>query len=136
LQVRQEAAQREATPWNPPHDLDQRIERFNARQRILFRSIRAELGAAAVRFVRSCCGRAADGHLDPFSQAELRADGTWDAAALREAAVQNRIDRPETDYDRLLQVELDTLRDQIGEARAVALREQIERLNDQRVSQD
>lgn len=112
-------------PFAPAEDLPNHIERLNARQRIVFRTIRAEVGAGAANFVRSCCGRSSSG-ADPFDGLTLRADGTWDADELRDAVVRHRLEEPAAVYDRLIELEFEMLREQIGEARANALREQVE----------
>ena len=114
-------------PWTPPEDLESTIARFNARQRVLYRTIRAEIGAGAVNFIRSCCGKVASAPTDPFEGVDLRNDGTWDADALRQAAIDQKLEDPWAEYERLLELEFDLLKIQIGEARAQALREQMDR---------
>jgi len=120
-----------ADAWTPPTDLAEQIARFNARQRVLYRTLRAEVGAGAVNFVRSCCGKVAADTVDPFEGVELHPDGTWDAGALARAAQDHRLDDPSTEYDRLLALEFELLRIHIGEARAQALQEQMERASAQ-----
>jgi hypothetical protein len=99
-------------PQAPPLD-EADIARFNARQRLVYRSIRAEVGAGAANFVRSC-------RTDLFAEAELAADGTWDAEVLR--------NKPAEAFERFLEAQLDRLTQHIGRSRAEALREQIRKL--------
>ncbi len=129
-----EAAEAESEPepdlpdWDPPSDLDDQISRFNARQRLLYRSIRAEVGAGAPNFVRSCCGQVAPGDANPFEGAQMNADGTWDIDGLRRAALEGRIPEPWREYERLIALELEMLRMHLGESRAQSLRQQIEQI--------
>ncbi len=111
--------------WEPPADLEAEIERFNARQRMLYRTIRAEVGAGAANFVRSCTQRLGDGTDDPFSGAELMSDGSWDVDSLKRAAQIHQLHDPASEYRRLLDVEIEMLRAHIGEPRAERLREKI-----------
>ncbi len=112
--------------FEPPEDLDFHIARLNARQKIVYRIIRTEVGAGAVNFVRSCATRL---EADPLEGAEMRADGSWDADSLRQVVIERRVDDPGRHYGRLIEVEIDTLRDLIGEARASSLRRQVERVD-------
>jgi len=98
-----------------PPLLDADISRFNARQRLLYRSIRAEVGAGAANFVRSC-------RTQPFTEAELSPDGTWDPEVLRRSAAA-----PEA-LDRLLEAQVERLTQHIGASRAQALRDQMRKL--------
>jgi hypothetical protein len=79
------------------------------------RSIRAEVGAGAANFVRSC-------RTQPFTEAELSPDGTWDPAVLRSSAAA-----PEA-LDRLLEAQVERLTQHIGASRAQALRDQMRKL--------
>jgi hypothetical protein len=116
----------ESLIFEPPADLDEQISRINMRQRVVFRTIRAEVGAGAVNFVRSCCGRTDSGEENPFRTVEIQPDGSWDSEGLRKAVVDLRIADPEGEYRRLVDTELEMLHMHIGEARAQALREQVE----------
>ncbi|HEX5045218.1 MAG TPA: DUF4388 domain-containing protein [Candidatus Polarisedimenticolaceae bacterium] len=98
-----------------PPLLDADISRFNARQRLLYRSIRAEVGAGAANFVRSC-------RIQPFAEAELSPDGTWDPEVVRRSSAA-----PEA-LDRLLEAQIERLTQHIGASRAQALRDQIRNL--------
>jgi hypothetical protein len=114
--------------FEPPHELDGMIARFNAMQRLVYRTVRAEVGAGAVNFVRACCEQLTADQSAALQEAELRADGSWDIEALRQAVVEHRVDDPWTDYQRLIEIEIDVLRQHIGEARAVELQRQVENI--------
>jgi hypothetical protein len=121
-------AEEAESDWIPPDDLELQIARFNARQRVIYRTIRAEVGAGAANFIRSCTGRVARQGTDPFSGAELQADGSWDVESLRRVCRELQIDDPAPDYERVIDAEIEALSVHIGERRAHALREQVERL--------
>lgn len=112
--------------YEPPYELDTMIARFNAMQRLVYRTVRAEVGAGAANFVRACCEQLAEGHSQSLQEAELRADGSWDTEILRQAVVEHRVDDPWADYQRLIEIEIDVLRQHIGETRAVELQRQVE----------
>ena len=114
--------------WEPPVDLDRQISVFNAGQRVVFRTIRAEVGAGAANFVRSCCGDQAAEIAGLFRHAELQTDGTWEVDGLRRAVVENRISDPSARYRRLLDLEMEMLKLHIGEARIASLQEQVDAL--------
>jgi hypothetical protein len=115
----------EEPDWDPPEGLDADIARFNAQQRVLYRTIRAEIGAGAANFVRSCTGRLARHGEDPFSAAELRSDGSWDVDSLRRVARDMPME-PASGYERVIEAEIEALSIHIGEVRAQALREKVE----------
>jgi len=117
----------EPDDWQAPPEVDERIARFNRRQRVLYRTIRAELGAGAANFVRSCAERIGPDGQDPFARAELRNDGSWNVGDLRRLA-RHAAD-PEGDYERLIEVEIETLREHIGESRALALKNALEQVD-------
>ncbi len=118
----------ETEPWEPPPDLDRQISVFNAGQRVLFRTIRAEVGAGAANFVRSCCGDPNDEISGLFRHAELQTDGTWEVDGLRRAVIEGRISDPGLRYRKLLAQEMEVLRLHIGEARISTLQEQVDAL--------
>ena len=115
------AAEPEVAPPAPafeveaPPLLDADISRFNARQRLLYRSIHAEVGAGAANFVRSC-------RIQAFAEAELSPDGTWDPDVVRRSSAA-----PEA-LERLLEAQIERLTQHIGASRAQALRDQIRNL--------
>ena len=111
--------------WIPPEDLDPQISRFNAMQRIVYRSIRSEVGAGAANFVKSCGGSLQDRFGDLFEAVDLQADGAWDPGELREALVERRVEDPWDGFRKLLDEEIDKLRVHIGEARASSLQERL-----------
>ncbi len=118
----------EMEPWEPPEDLDRQISVFNAGQRVVFRTIRAEVGAGAANFVRSCCGEHDDDMAGLFRHAELQTDGTWEVDGLRRAVVESRVSDPGLRYRKLLAQEMEMLRLHIGEARVSTLQEQVNAL--------
>lgn len=115
----------EAPAFVPPADLDGVIASFNARHVILFRALRAEIGAGAANFVRSCRGALDEELLGIFATAELRADGSWDPEGLRQSIVSHRIANAGTGFEKLLDGELRRLRAHLGESRASALADQL-----------
>lgn len=112
--------------FEPSPDLNRMIERFNAKQRLVYRAIRTEVGAGAVNFIRSCCGQLSPDASDSLHGAEIRADGSWDAEGLRRAAVEHRIDDPWPGYEALIQIEIDLLREHLGDARVLELQQRME----------
>ena len=118
----------ETDSWEPPVDLDRQISVFNAGQRVVFRTIRAEVGAGAANFVRSCCGDQGADIAPLFRHAELQTDGTWEVDGLRRAVVEGRISDPSSRYRRLLNQEMEMLKIHIGEARIITLQEQVDAL--------
>ncbi len=112
--------------WQPPDELDRDIARFNAVQRIVYRTVRAEVGAGAANFIRSCCSSSDGTPAEPVHGAELLADGSWDAEGLRSAVQDARIEQPWDAYHELIQREIEILRAHIGEARAAELEQLIE----------
>ncbi len=125
-----EVAVDEVDDWEPPFDLEDQIAAFNRRQRVLYRTIRAEVGAGAANFVRSCTERLRGDGDDPFSGVRLRGDGSWSVEDLRRLARRQRDDEPRFEYDRLIELEIQTLRTHIGESRALALRKLLETAGD------
>jgi hypothetical protein len=98
------------------------IERFNAIHRVVFRAVRAEIGAGAVNFVRSCCGQLDP---DPLDGVPLLADGSWDVGGLKQGVVERGLGDPWPEYQRVLDQEFVSLEPHLGEARAVALKQRI-----------
>jgi uncharacterized protein DUF4388 len=115
----------EAPPWEPPAELDGTIAAFNARHTVLFRALRAEVGAGAANFVRSCRGALGDNLGSLFGSVELRADGSWDPDALRRAITERRVGDPADGFQRLLEQEVEALRIHLGEKRVSSLVEQL-----------
>ena len=129
-EARAESVNDDPEDWDPPQDLEHSITRFNAMQRLVYRSIRSEVGAGASNFVRSCGGRL-DARLgDLFSDVRLQTDGAWDPGDLRRAVVELRVDEPWDGFQRLLDEEIERLRVHIGEARASSLRERLAALDE------
>jgi hypothetical protein len=111
--------------FEPPADLDAAIASFNARHVILFRALRAEIGAGAANFVRSCRAALVEGMSELFATAELRADGSWDPEGLKRSVVSHRITNAAVGFETLLDGELRRLRAHLGEAKAAALADQL-----------
>jgi len=119
-----------APAFQAPIDLDRTISRFNAIQRLVYRTVRSEVGAGAVNFIRACYDRLETESHASLEGAALQADGSWDTEDLRRAVVANRIDDPWPDYQRLIEAELESLRRHIGDTRVVELERRVERLAD------
>jgi hypothetical protein len=118
--------QTEDDGWELPQDVDQAIARFNAAQRVVYRTVRAEVGAGAPNFIRACCLQLENGDADPTAGVDLHADGSWDSEGLRRAIRALRLEDPWTAYRKLIDTEIDVLRQHIGDARAVELKKQVE----------
>jgi hypothetical protein len=115
----------DAPAFTPPPNLDGIIASFNARHVVLFRAVRAEVGAGAANFVRSCRGALDDGHAELFATADLRSDGSWDPEALKRSVIDHRIADASEGFQRLLDGEMQRLRAQMSDARAAALADQL-----------
>jgi Domain of unknown function (DUF4388) len=113
------------TPWEPPAGLDEAIAGFNARHVILFRALRAEVGAGAANFVRSCRAGLAERFQELFATAELHADGSWDPHGVKTSVIEHRVGDAETGFRNLLDQEMELLRIHLGEKRVTALVEQL-----------
>ena len=114
--------------WDPPSDLERQISVFNAGQRVVFRTIRAEVGAGAANFIRSCCGTQDEDVAALFTHSVLQPDGTWSEAGLRKAVVEMQDPDPGPKYRALLDQEMEMLKLHIGEARCLALQDQVDAL--------
>jgi hypothetical protein len=101
------------------------IASFNARHVVLFRAVRAEIGAGAANFVRSCRSALEPRFADMFATAEIRADGSWDPAGLKSSVIEHRISEAADGFGKLLDGELQRLRAHLGDARASALAGQL-----------
>jgi hypothetical protein len=112
-------------PFEPPADFDGAIASFNARHVVLFRALRAEIGAGAANFVRSCRGTLDHGYAAMFEAADLRADGSWDPDGLKRAVIEHRVENASRGFQKLLDDELQRLRTHLGDARAAALANQL-----------
>jgi hypothetical protein len=110
--------------WEAPEDLDPAIARFNAAQRMVYRTVRAEIGAGAVNLIRSCCAQAAE--RDAVAGVELHTDGSWDTTGLREAVRTKRVADPWLRYQKLIDHQIGALRHVVGDARAIELQRQVE----------
>jgi hypothetical protein len=115
-----------ASGWDPPRDVEQVIARFNSIQRVIYRALRAEIGAGAANFVRSCVIRVSEESSDPVNGTEMQDDGTWDVDGLKRVIAERQLHDPWAEYRRLIDAEVDTLRDHISATRAAELTRQIE----------
>ncbi len=113
--------------WEPPADLEQAISCFNAMQRLIYRTVRSEVGAGAANFIRACCG---DDGPNVIELAELQSDGTWDNEGLRRQVVEHRIEEPWGLYRQLIDRELDVLRSHVGEAKIVELQREVDKVSE------
>jgi hypothetical protein len=119
------AARIDLPPFEPPPDLDSAIASFNARHVVLFRALRAEVGAGAANFVRSCRAALDNGFDQMFDSAGLRADGSWDPEGLRKSVIDHRVANASRGFSKLLDGELEKLRAHLGDARTAALADQL-----------
>jgi len=109
----------------PKDEQDLIIDRFNAMHRVVYTAVRAEIGAGAVNFVRSCCGHEADDTPDLLAGVELQSDGTWNPEALKNVIVELQIDDPWSAYEQVLDREFVLLAPHLGQSRATKLKERI-----------
>ena len=123
--LRMPAAAPELPAFELPANLDLAIASFNARHVVLFRALRAEIGAGAANFVRSCRGTLGIGFASMFESADLRADGSWDPDGLKRAVIAHRVENAPEGFQTLLDDELQRLRAHLGDARAAALANQL-----------
>jgi hypothetical protein len=121
------AADPDSADWAPPEDLEQAISKFNAVQRVVYRTVRMELGAGAANFIKACCF--GEQGADPLACSELLSDGSWDAEGLKQAIHELRIDDPWGEYQRVIEREIDLLREHIGDARAHDLLQRVHELD-------
>ncbi len=119
------AARIDLPPFEPPPELDGAIASFNARHVVLFRALRAEVGAGAANFVRSCRATLDNGFPEMFESAGLRADGSWDPEGLKKSVIENRMANASEGFSKLLDAELQKLRAHLGDARTAALADQL-----------
>jgi hypothetical protein len=115
----------EQDDWPLPPEVDQAIARFNAAQRVVYRTIRAEVGAGAANFIRSCCSQIDGVDSGIVAGVDLNTDGSWETDGLRQAVRRLRSEDPWLIYQRLIEGEIDHLRQFIGDAKAIELQEQV-----------
>ena len=114
--------------WEPSPEIEIAIARFNAVQRLIYRAARAEIGAGAANFIRSCCMSVGAGAAETVDGAALHADGSWDADDLLRAVRDRGLESPWDEYRRLIDAEIEQLRVHIGDARVNELERQVERV--------
>jgi hypothetical protein len=113
------------TPAPALQDLDELVGRFNAMHRLVYTAVKAEIGAGAVNFVRSCCGQAVTEIPDLLEEVELQVDGTWNEDGLKSAISLHGIDDPWEVCQRVLDREFGLLAPHLGQSRATELQERI-----------
>ncbi len=127
-----DVAPAEPSPQEPSEDpivdLEGAIVRFNQLHRVLYRAIRAEVGAATANFIQACRGDLGEGLGELFETSRLLPDGTWDPEGLKKGIRQRRVREPWSRLERLLDREFEMLKPQIGEARVKALHDQMSEL--------
>jgi len=114
--------------WELPDEADQAIGWFNAVQRVIYRAVKVDVGAGAANFIRSCCQQLACECHDAVGASALHNDGSWEAAGLREAIREQEIEDPWALYQRLIEIEIEQVRQFMGETRASTLQQQVERV--------
>jgi hypothetical protein len=110
------------------------IRRLNTVHRVVYRTLRAEIGAGAGNFVRSsltACPRSVQRALDGV---ELAADGAWSVDGLRRAARASGLDDPRAPYFDFVTCEIDRLQEFLGEEKIRSLRRRIEEAQESEVA--
>src|SRR5258706_558801 len=120
-----EAPAPQAPAFEPSPNLEGAIASFNARHIVLFRALRAEIGAGAANFVRSCRAALDNGHADLFATTDLRSDGSWDPEGLKRSVIDHRVADAPDGFQKLLDGELQRLRTHWSDARAASLADQL-----------
>jgi hypothetical protein len=108
-----------------PAGVDALIGRFNAMHRLVYRAVRAEIGAGAINFVRACCGPAAPDQVNPMDGVRLYSDGSWDTDGLKRVIAEKKIRDPWPAYQQVLEKEFVQLAPHLGEKRAGVLQQEI-----------
>jgi hypothetical protein len=111
--------------FEPPEELESAMTRFNARHVVLFRALRAEIGAGAANFVRSCRTGLDGGFAQMFASADLRADGSWDPEALKRSVIEHRVSNADEGFRQLIDAEIEKLRVHLGETKTGSLADQL-----------
>lgn len=111
--------------WPLPEGVDRVISRFNAMHRVVFRAIKAEVGAGAANFVRSCCIKLPRDMTDPVEGVDLNWDGAWDVDGLKRAIGLKRIEDPWPAYQGVLDAEFVSLEPHLGSRRSDTLKRKI-----------
>lgn len=106
-------------------ETERQIEWLNACQQIVYRVVRAEIGAGAANFVRFCGARVPGGFGEVFAHVELADDGTWDIPGLRTALRLHAPADTHAGFRLLLEKEVEMVQVHLGPDRAEALRRKI-----------
>ena len=96
-------------------------------QRVIYSTVRAEVGAGAANVIRGCCLQGTE-NMPILGESVLLADGSWDATALQRAALEARVAEPGFEYQGLIRRQLGALRPHLRAAQLHALEQQIENL--------
>jgi hypothetical protein len=115
-------------PWVEPDGFADVLARFNAAHRLVYRTVRSEVGAGASNFLRATCAQRAPAAAWLIEGVTLSPDGSWDTEQLKRAAVDGRVADPWPGYVALLDAEIDRIGEFLGAPRAIDLRRQIEAL--------
>ncbi len=111
--------------WEAPRDLSAVVERFNAMHRVIFRALKAEIGAGAGNFVRSCCALLDADVVSVLEGVALHPDGGWDVDGLERTVRTRRIADPWIAYQQILEGIYERVRPCLGPARAEELKTRI-----------
>jgi hypothetical protein len=112
---------------------EEAIRRFNTVHRVVYRTLRAEIGAGAGNFVRSSLGGCPSRTQRLLDGVALTADGAWDPDGLRRAARESEVGDPRNDYFDLVTCELDRLEEMLGQEKIRGLRRRIEEAQESEV---
>jgi hypothetical protein len=116
----------EAEPeWEGPADLDDVVRRFNEMHRVVYRAVRAEIGAGAVNFIHACCTRLGAECAEVVENVELHPDGSWDPDGLKLAIRSRHIEDPWPVYQTVLDQVYVELKPHLGGGKAESLKARI-----------
>jgi hypothetical protein len=112
------------TPLEP--EAERQVEWLNACQQIVYRVVRAEVGAGAANFIRFCGARMPEGLGAVFAQVDLMDDGTWDVLGMRRALRGADPAALQDGFRRVLEKEVEMVQVHLGPEHAEALRRKID----------
>jgi len=125
------------TPPEPEPPLsaegEEAIRRLNAVHRVVYRTLRAEVGAGAGNFVRSSIATCTAHVQRLFDDVDLAADGAWDPDGLRRKARSGGETDPRGAYFDFVTREIDRLQEFLGEEKTRNLRRKIEEAQESEV---
>jgi len=111
--------------WEGPADLDDVVRRFNELHRVVYRAVRAEIGAGAVNFIHACCTRVGAECGEVVEDVELLPDGSWDPEGLKLAVRSRHIEDPWPVYQTVLEQVYVELEPHLGGTKAETLKNRI-----------